>query len=46
MTLDPKKTNILFVLGGPGTGKTTQCIKIAQKYGYHHLTIDYLIFLK
>ncbi|ELW62013.1 Adenylate kinase isoenzyme 1 [Tupaia chinensis] len=32
-----KKTKIIFVVGGPGSGKGTQCEKIVQKYGYTHL---------
>lgn len=29
---------IIFVLGGPGSGKGTQCAKIVEKYGYTHLS--------
>jgi len=29
---------IIFVLGGPGSGKGTQCEKIVEKYGYTHLS--------
>jgi adenylate kinase len=29
---------ILFVLGGPGSGKGTQCDKIVAKYGFTHLS--------
>lgn len=28
------KPNVIFVLGGPGCGKGTQCKKIIAKYGY------------
>lgn len=28
----------MFVLGGPGSGKGTQCIKIAEKFGFVHLS--------
>ncbi|KAJ8729702.1 hypothetical protein PYW08_001283 [Mythimna loreyi] len=31
-------TPIVWVLGGPGCGKGTQCAKIAAKYGYTHLS--------
>lgn len=31
-------TQILFVLGGPGSGKGTQCTRIKEKYGYTHLS--------
>lgn len=29
---------VLFVLGGPGCGKGTQCTKIVKKFGYVHLS--------
>jgi len=29
---------IIFVLGGPGSGKGTQCAKMVAKYGYTHLS--------
>ncbi|KAK8726234.1 hypothetical protein OTU49_010443 [Cherax quadricarinatus] len=32
------KLPVIFVLGGPGCGKGTQCDKIVQKYGYTHLS--------
>jgi adenylate kinase len=28
---------IIFIVGGPGSGKGTQCERIVQKYGYTHL---------
>ncbi|KAH0618488.1 hypothetical protein JD844_017744 [Phrynosoma platyrhinos] len=37
---------ILFVLtceGGPGSGKGTQCEKLAQKYGFTYLSMEELI---
>lgn len=40
---DLKKSNIIFVLGGPGSGKGTQCEKLAQKYGFTHLSVEDLI---
>ncbi|KAG8660852.1 UMP-CMP kinase 3 [Manihot esculenta] len=33
-----KKLVVVFVLGGPGGGKSTQCAKIAQEVGYTHLS--------
>ena len=33
-----KKAKIIFVVGGPGSGKGTQCEKIVAKYGYTHLS--------
>lgn len=35
--------NIIFVLGGPGCGKGTQCAKIVEKYGYCHLSTGDLL---
>jgi adenylate kinase len=32
------KLPIVWVLGGPGCGKGTQCDKIVAKYGYTHLS--------
>ncbi|XP_053247988.1 adenylate kinase isoenzyme 5 [Podarcis raffonei] len=42
-TEDLKKSKIIFVIGGPGSGKGTQCEKLAQKYGFLHLSTDGLI---
>lgn len=33
------KKRILFVLGGPGAGKGTQCGKLVKKYGFVHLSV-------
>ena len=30
------KPQIIFVLGGPGSGKGTQCEKIVKNYNYTH----------
>ena len=38
----PKKT-VVFVLGGPGAGKGTNCEKIVAKYGYTHLSAGDLL---
>jgi len=38
-----KKAKIIFVVGGPGSGKGTQCEKIVQKYGYTHLSTGDLL---
>ncbi len=32
------KTRVIFVVGGPGAGKGTQCAKIVEKYGCQHLS--------
>ncbi|OQR70982.1 adenylate kinase isoenzyme 1-like [Tropilaelaps mercedesae] len=29
---------VVWVLGGPGSGKGTQCAKIVEKYGYVHIS--------
>jgi len=34
---------VVFVLGGPGAGKGTQCQMIAEKYGYIHLSAGDLL---
>ncbi|KAI3362274.1 hypothetical protein L3Q82_012588, partial [Scortum barcoo] len=33
-----KDAKIIFVVGGPGSGKGTQCEKVVAKYGYTHLS--------
>ncbi|KAK6195177.1 hypothetical protein SNE40_000655 [Patella caerulea] len=38
-----KNTNIFFVVGGPGSGKGTQCAKIVEKYGFTHLSTGDLL---
>ncbi|XP_070176220.1 uncharacterized protein [Littorina saxatilis] len=35
---DLKDAKIVFVIGGPGSGKGTQCAKIVEKYGFTHLS--------
>lgn len=35
---DTQKPFIAFVLGGPGSGKGTQCTKIASDFGFAHLS--------
>ncbi|XP_073449685.1 UMP-CMP kinase [Aquarana catesbeiana] len=37
------KPLVVFVLGGPGAGKGTQCEKIVEKYGYTHLSAGDLL---
>jgi len=36
--LKEAKLPVIWVLGGPGSGKGTQCDKIVAKYGYTHLS--------
>ncbi|XP_071154907.1 uncharacterized protein [Mytilus edulis] len=38
-----KSTKVVFVLGGPGSGKGTQCKKIVEKFGYTHLSTGDLL---
>nr|XP_033772976.1 adenylate kinase isoenzyme 5 isoform X2 [Geotrypetes seraphini] len=40
---DLKKLKIIFVVGGPGSGKGTQCEKLVQKYGFTHLSAGDLL---
>ncbi|XP_045511736.1 adenylate kinase isoenzyme 1 isoform X2 [Colias croceus] len=41
--IDTSKTPIVWVLGGPGSGKGTQCEKIIAKYGFTHLSTGDLL---
>ncbi|KAL6998041.1 UMP,CMP kinase [Sarracenia purpurea var. burkii] len=38
-----KKITIVFVLGGPGSGKGTQCANIVRDFGYTHLSAGDLL---
>ncbi|XP_060070278.1 adenylate kinase isoenzyme 5-like isoform X2 [Ylistrum balloti] len=38
-----KDTKIVFVVGGPGSGKGTQCERIVQQYGFTHLSTGDLL---
>lgn len=40
---DPSKCTVLFVLGGPGAGKGTQCAKLVNDYGFKHLSAGDLL---
>ncbi|XP_028919806.1 adenylate kinase isoenzyme 5 [Ornithorhynchus anatinus] len=40
---DLKKSKIIFVIGGPNSGKGVQCEKLVQKYGFTHLSVDELL---
>lgn len=35
--------NVIFVLGGPGCGKGTQCAKISETFGFMHLSAGDLL---
>jgi len=36
--LKANKIPIVWVLGGPGSGKGTQCARLVEKYGFSHLS--------
>ncbi|XP_072506008.1 adenylate kinase isoenzyme 5 isoform X2 [Notamacropus eugenii] len=40
---DLRKYKVIFVIGGPGSGKGTQCEKLVQKYGFTHISIAELL---
>jgi len=37
------RPNVIFVLGGPGSGKGTQCANMVRDYGYIHLSAGDLL---
>jgi UMP-CMP kinase len=37
------KPTVVFVLGGPGSGKGTQCANIVETYGFEHLSAGDLL---
>jgi UMP-CMP kinase family protein len=39
----PDDVTVLFVLGGPGAGKGTQCVKLVSDYGFKHLSAGDLL---
>ncbi|XP_024987790.1 UMP-CMP kinase 3-like isoform X2 [Cynara cardunculus var. scolymus] len=41
--LTQKKPKVIFVLGGPGSGKGTQCANIVEHFGYTHLSAGDLL---
>lgn len=42
-SLNDKKVIVVFVLGGPGSGKGTQCANIVEHYGFTHLSAGDLL---
>jgi len=42
-TFDHAKVKVVFVLGGPGVGKGTQCEKLVRDYGFVHLSAGDLL---
>jgi UMP-CMP kinase len=35
---EPEKPTVVFVLGGPGAGKGTQCTRIVEEFGFNHIS--------
>ncbi|KAH7324448.1 adenylate kinase-domain-containing protein [Stachybotrys elegans] len=42
-TFSPDDVTVLFVLGGPGAGKGTQCAKLVSEHGFIHLSAGDLL---
>lgn len=42
-TFSPSDVTVVFVLGGPGAGKGTQCAKLVSEYGFTHLSAGDLL---
>ncbi|WVQ81132.1 hypothetical protein IAT38_003254 [Cryptococcus sp. DSM 104549] len=40
---DANKVTVIFVLGGPGAGKGTQCERLVKDYGFAHLSAGDLL---
>jgi len=40
---DEKKVTVVFILGGPGVGKGTQCARLVQDFGFCHLSAGDLL---
>ncbi|XP_005178088.3 UMP-CMP kinase [Musca domestica] len=43
LKMSEEKPKIVFVLGGPGAGKGTQCAKIVDRFGFVHLSAGDLL---
>jgi UMP-CMP kinase len=42
----PDEVTVVFVLGGPGAGKGTQCENLTKDYGFVHLSGIYIYIIK
>lgn len=42
-TFDPSLVSVIFVLGGPGAGKGTQCSLLVRDFGFAHLSAGDLL---
>ncbi|RYP24835.1 hypothetical protein DL765_000381 [Monosporascus sp. GIB2] len=42
-TFSPDDVTVIFVLGGPGAGKGTQCARLVRDYGFTHLSAGDLL---
>ena len=42
-TFSPDDVHVIFVLGGPGAGKGTQCANLVRDYGFTHLSAGDLL---
>lgn len=42
-TFSPSDVTVLFVLGGPGAGKGTQCARLVSEHGFTHLSAGDLL---
>ncbi|XP_034038966.1 LOW QUALITY PROTEIN: adenylate kinase isoenzyme 5 [Thalassophryne amazonica] len=42
---DPSRPRpkVILVIGGPGSGKGTQCLKIAERYGFQYVSVGELL---
>jgi len=40
---DPAKVTVVYILGGPGSGKGTQSVHLVQDYGFKHLSAGDLL---
>ncbi|KAI9844311.1 MAG: hypothetical protein M1838_002238 [Thelocarpon superellum] len=42
-TFSPTNVTVIFVLGGPGAGKGTQCERLVSEFGFRHLSAGDLL---